>query len=162
MLNHLLPHVIWFPGPVFDYSMRTTTHDPIITIAGSNNNLSTYTFSDPLMTTNQPNTQPANALNHHRMETVQTMDSSAVQSISEHSHDFANPRTTCRAVPDDIKPYIEYQRSRYQRTRFPTYLKYPSPSISEFINLLIVHKKKENNIEKQAVMKYKIHGNTIK
>ena len=62
-----------------------------------------------------------------------------------------------------IKPYIEYLRGRYQRSHFPTYLKYPSPSISEFINLLIVHKKKkENNTEKQAVMKYKIHGNTNK
>ena len=62
-----------------------------------------------------------------------------------------------------IKPYIEYLRGRYQRSHFPTYLKYPSPSISEFINLLIVHKKnKENNTEKRAVMKYKIHGNTDK
>ena len=113
------------------------------------------------MTINLPNAPPADASNNHRMETVQTMDSSAVQSISEHTHDFINPRT--RAVPDDIKPYIEYQQSRYQRTHFPTYLKYPSPSISEFINLLIVHKKKkENNTEKQAVMKYKIHGNTNK
>ena len=151
------------PGPVFDYSMKTTTHDPVITIAGSNKNLNTCTFSDPLITTNQPSAPPANTSNNHRMETVKTMDSSAVQSISEHTHDFINPRTTCRAVPDVIKPYIEYQQGRYQRSHFPTYLKYPSPSISEFINLLIVHKKKkENNREKQAVMKYKIHGNTNK
>ena len=141
--------------------MKTTTHDPVITIAGSDNNLSTCTFSDPLMTTNQPNAPPANASNNHRMETVQTMDSSTVQSISEHTNDLINPRT--RAVPDVIKPYVEYLRARYQISHFPTYLKYPSPKISEFINLLIVHKKKkENNTEKQAVMKYKIHGNTGK
>ena len=149
------------PEPVSDYSMKTTTHDPVITIAGSDNNLSTYTFSDPLMTTNQPNAPPANASNNHRMETVQTMDSSTVQSISEHTNDLINPRT--RAVPDVIKPYVEYLRARYQISHFPTYLKYPSPKISEFINLLIVHKKiKENNTEKHAVMKYKIHGNTGK
>ena len=151
------------PEPVFDYSMQTTTHDPVITIAGSNNNLNTCTFSDCLMTTNQLNTPPANTSSNHRMETVQTMDSSAVQSISEHTHDFVNPITTCRAVPNVIKPYIEYLQGRYQRSHFPTYLKYPSPSISEFINLLIVHKKKkENKTEKRAVMKYKIHGNTNK
>ena len=149
------------PKPVSDYPMKTTTHDPVITIAGSDNNLSTCTFSDPLMTTNQPNAPPANASNNHRMETVQTMDSSTVQSISEHTNDLINPRT--RAVPDVIKPYVEYLRARYQTSHFPTYLKYPSPKISEFINLLIVHKKKkENNTEKQAVMKYKIHGNTDK
>ena len=147
------------PEPVSDYSMKTTTHDPVITIAFSSNNLNTCTFSDCLMTTNLPNAPSANASSNHRMETVQTMDSSAFQSISEHTHDFMN----LRAVPDVIKPYIEYLRGRYQRSHFPTYLKYPSPSISEFINLLIVHKKKkENNTEKQAVMKYKIHGNTNK
>ena len=74
--------------------------------------------------------------------------------------EVANARSHENSV---IKPYFEYQRSRYQRSHFPTYLKYPSPSISEFINLFIVHKKKkENNTEKQAVMKYKIHGNTGK
>ena len=36
------------PEPVFDYSMKTSTHDPIITIADFNNNLSTCKFSDPL------------------------------------------------------------------------------------------------------------------
>ena len=97
------------PKPVFDYSMKTTTHDPVITNAGSDNNLSTCTFSDPLMTTNQPNAPPANASNNHRMETVQTMDSSTVQSISEHTNDLINPRT--RAVPDVIKPYVEYLRA---------------------------------------------------
>ena len=62
-----------------------------------------------------------------------------------------------------IKLFFEYLRGRYQRSHVPTYLKYPSPSISEFINLLIVHKKKkEDNTEKRAVMKYKIHGNTDK
>ena len=124
-----------------------------------------YSLENPpnkhLMTTNLPNASLGNASDKDRMETIQIIDSSAVQSISEHTHDFANPRT--RVVPDVIKPYIEYQRSRYQRSHFPTYLKYPSPSISEFINLLIVHtKKKENNTEKQAMMKYKIHGNTNK
>ena len=149
------------PEPVFDYLMKTTTHVPVITIAGSDNNLHVSTFSDPLMITNQPNAPPANASNDNRMETVKTMDSLAVQSFSEHTHDFVNPITTCRAVPDVIKPYIEYLQGRYLRTHFPTYLKYPSPSISEFINLLIVHKKKkENNTEKQAVMEYKVHGNT--
>ena len=48
-------------------------------------------------------------------------------SISEHTHDFINSRTM--ADPDVIKPYIEYLRGRYQRSHFPTYLKYPSPSI---------------------------------
>ena len=106
------------PEPVSDYSMQTTTHDPVITIAGSNKNLNTCTFSDCLMTTNQPNTPPANASSKHRMETVQTMGSSAFQSISEHTHDFMNLRT--RVVPDVIKPYIEYLRGRYQRSHFPT------------------------------------------
>ena len=124
-----------------------------------------YSLENPpnkhLMTTNLPNASLANASDNDRMETVQTMDSSAVQSIGEHTHDFANSRT--RAVSDVSKPYIEYLRGRYQRSHSPTYLKYPSPSISEFINLLIVHKKKkENNTEKQDVMKYKIHGNTNK
>ena len=64
-------------------------------------------------------------------------------------------------IPDTASTarYKNYLQGYYQRSKLPTYFKYPSPSISEFINLLVVHKKKEYKNQKQALMKAKMRGN---
>ena len=62
--------------------------------------------------------------------------------------------------PEVVKQYNKYLQGYYRGSKLPTYFKYPSPSISEFINLLVVHKKKEYKNQKQALMTAKMRGNT--
>ena len=115
-----------------------------------------YSHDQPILSGYQPPVKAESLLG--LPQSIQILPSSA--SLSRIPSEVPDFHVSENSV---IKPYIEYLRGRYQRSHFPTYLKYPSPSISEFINLLTVHKKKkENNTEKQAVMKYKIHGNTNK
>ena len=61
--------------------------------------------------------------------------------------------------PREIRLYRNYQKARYQRTEFPTYMyfKQPTPSIRKFINLELVNKKresKEERIEGMTLWKY--------
>ena len=114
-----------------------------------------YPYNQPISSGYQPSVR-AESIMSLPHQSMQNLPSSAC--VSRIPSQVAGFHENENSV---IKLYIEYLRGRYQRSHFPTYLKYPSPSISEFINLLIVHKKKkENNTEKQAVMKYKVHGNT--
>ena len=61
--------------------------------------------------------------------------------------------------PHEIRLYRNYQKARYQRTEFPTYFKEPNPSIKTFINLKLVHKKRENKEERIEGITDKLHGN---
>ena len=62
----------------------------------------------------------------------------------------------------EVRLYQNYLKARYQRNRFPTYFKQPSPSIRQFINLQLVHKKRENKQERKESMKAKLHGDVTK
>ena len=62
----------------------------------------------------------------------------------------------------EVRLYQNYLKARYQRNRFPTYFKQPSPSIKQFINLELVHKKRENKQERKESMKAKLHGDVTK
>ena len=64
--------------------------------------------------------------------------------------------------PHEIRLYRNYQKARYQRTEFPTYFKEPNPSIKTFINLKLVHKKRENKEERIEGMTDKLHGNVTR
>ena len=64
--------------------------------------------------------------------------------------------------PHEVRVYKNFLKARYQRNRFPTYFKQPSPSIKQFINLELVHKKRENKQERKESMKAKLHGDVTK
>ena len=64
--------------------------------------------------------------------------------------------------PHEVRVYKNFLKARYQRNRFPTYFKQPSPSIRQFINLELVHKKRENKQERKESMKAKLHGDVTK
>ena len=68
-------------------------------------------------------------------------------------------RTHIVSDPHEMRLYRNYQKSRYQRTEFPTYFKEPNPSIKKFINLELVSKKRENKEERIEGMTDKLHGN---
>ena len=68
-------------------------------------------------------------------------------------------RTHIVSDPHEIRLYRNYQKARYQRTEFPTYFKEPNPSIKTFINLKLVHKKRENKEERIEGITDKLHGN---
>ena len=62
----------------------------------------------------------------------------------------------------EVSLYQNYLKARYQRNQFPTYFKQPSPSIKKFINLELVHKKRENKQERIQSMTAKLHGDVTK
>ena len=68
-------------------------------------------------------------------------------------------RTHMISDPHEIRLYRNYQRTRYQTTEFPTYFKGPNPSIRKFINLKLVHKRRENKEEREEGMMKKLYGN---
>ena len=71
-------------------------------------------------------------------------------------------RTHMISDPHEIRLYRNYQRARYQTTEFPTYFKEPNPSIKKFINLELVHKRRENKDERVEGMTDKLHGNVTR
>ena len=71
-------------------------------------------------------------------------------------------RTHMVSDPHEIRLYRNYQRARYQTTEFPTYFKEPNPSIRKFINLELVHKRRENKDERVEGMTDKLHGNVTR
>ena len=62
------------------------------------------------------------------------------------------------SCPHEVRVYKNFLKARYQRNQFPTYFKQPSPSIKKFINLELVHKKRENKEERIQSMTAKLHG----
>ena len=64
--------------------------------------------------------------------------------------------------PHEVRLYKNFLKARYQRNQFPTYFKQPSPSIKQFINLELVHKKRENKEERIQSMTAKLHGDVTK
>ena len=66
------------------------------------------------------------------------------------------------SAPHEVRVYQNFLKALYQRNRFPTYFKQPSPSIKEFINLELVHKKRENKQERKESMEAKLHGDVTK
>ena len=64
--------------------------------------------------------------------------------------------------PHEVKVYQNFLKACYQRNQFPTYFKQPSPSIKKFINLELVHKKRENKQERIQSMTAKLHGDVTK
>ena len=64
--------------------------------------------------------------------------------------------------PHEVRVYQNFLKARYQRNQFPTYFKQPSPSIKKFINLELVHKKRENKQERIQSMTAKLHGDVTK
>ena len=66
------------------------------------------------------------------------------------------------SCPHEIRVYKNFLKARYQRNQFPTYFKQPSPSIKRFINLELVHKKRENKEERIQSMTAKLHGDVTK
>ena len=64
--------------------------------------------------------------------------------------------------PHEVRVYRNFLKARYQRNQFPTYFKQPSPSIKKFINLELVHKKRENEEERIQSMTAKLHGDVKK
>ena len=71
-------------------------------------------------------------------------------------------RTHIVSAPHEVRVYQNYLKARYQRIQFPTYFKQPSPSIKTFINLELVHKKRENKQERIQSMTTKLHGDVTK
>ena len=71
-------------------------------------------------------------------------------------------RTHIVSYPHEVRLYQNYLKARYQRNQFPTYSKQPSPSIKQFINLELVHKKRENKQERIQSMTAKLHGDVTK
>ena len=71
-------------------------------------------------------------------------------------------RTHIVSSPHEVRVYQNFLKARYRRNRFPTYFKQPSPSNKQFINLELVHKKKENTQERKESMKAKLHGDVTK
>ena len=71
-------------------------------------------------------------------------------------------RTHIVSFPHEVRVYQNYLKARYQRNQFPTYFKQPSPSIKKFINLELVHKKRENKQERIQSMTAKLHGDVTK
>ena len=71
-------------------------------------------------------------------------------------------RTHMISDPHEIRLYRNYQRARYQRTEFPTYFKEPNPSIRKFINLELVHKRRQNKEERVEGMMKKLYGNVTR
>ena len=66
------------------------------------------------------------------------------------------------SAPREVRVYQNFLKALYRRNRFPTYFKQPSPSIKEFINLELVHKKRENKQERKESMEAKLHGDVTK
>ena len=66
------------------------------------------------------------------------------------------------SCPHEVRVYKNFLKTRYQRNQFPTYFKQPSPSIKKFINLELVHKKRENKEERIQSMTAKLHGDVTK
>ena len=66
------------------------------------------------------------------------------------------------SYPHEVRLYQNFLKARYQRNQFPTYFKQPSPSIKKFINLELVHKKRENKQERIQSMTAKLHGDVTK
>ena len=66
------------------------------------------------------------------------------------------------SCPHEVRVYKNFLKARYQRNQFPTYFKQPSPSIKKFINLELVHKKRENKEERIQSMTAKLHGDVTK
>ena len=66
------------------------------------------------------------------------------------------------SAPHEVRVYKNFLKARYRRNRFPTYFKKPSPSIKQYINLELVHKKRENKQERIQSMTAKLHGDVIK
>ena len=62
------------------------------------------------------------------------------------------------SCPHEVRMYKNFLKARYHRNQFPTYFKQPSPSIKKFINLELVHKKRENKEERIQSMTAKLHG----
>ena len=71
-------------------------------------------------------------------------------------------RTHMISDPHEIRLYRNYQMARYQRTVFPTYFKEPNPSIRKFINLELVHKRRQNKEERVEGMMKKLYGNVTR
>ena len=64
--------------------------------------------------------------------------------------------------PREVRVYQNFLKACYQRNCFTTYFKHPSPSIRQFINLELVHKKRENKQERKESMEAKLHGDVTK
>ena len=80
-----------------------------------------------------------------------------IENVSECSSSIKS--TNGQPTPHEIRLYRNYQRARYQTTEFPTYFKGPNPSIRKFINLELVHKRRENKEEREEGMMKKLYGN---
>ena len=69
-------------------------------------------------------------------------------------------RTRIVSIPQlEVSLYQNYLKVRYIRNELPTYFKQPSPSIKQFIHLVLVYKKHENTQERVQSMTAKLHGN---
>ena len=69
-------------------------------------------------------------------------------------------RTRIVSIPQhEVSLYQNYLKARYIRNELPTYFKQPSPSIKQFIHLVLVYKKHENTQERVQSMTAKLHGN---
>ena len=71
-------------------------------------------------------------------------------------------RTHIVSSPHEVIVYKNFLKARYHRNQFPTYFLQPSPSIKQFINLELVHKKRENKQERKGSMEAKLHGDVTK
>ena len=77
-----------------------------------------------------------------------------------HDSSNASSLSVSTNVTQTIDPFKEFLKAHYLTSNLPTYFKNPSPKISDFIKLLVVHKKRENESEMLDVMKSKIRGLT--
>ena len=69
-------------------------------------------------------------------------------------------RTRIVSIPQhEVSLYQNYLKARYIRNELPTYFVQPSPSIKQFIHLVLVHKKRENAQERGQSITDKLHGN---
>ena len=69
-------------------------------------------------------------------------------------------RTRIVSIPQqEVSLYQNYLKARYIRNELPTYFVQPSPSIKQFIHLVLVHKKRENAQEREQSLTDKLHGN---
>ena len=75
---------------------------------------------------------------------------------------FGVDRIHIFSFPPEVRVYKNFLKARYQKNQFPTYFKQPSPSIKRFINLELVHKKRENEQERKESMEAKLLGDVTK
>ena len=117
-----------------------------------------YEHPDPLSDCRKKSrTEADSPVYHHSSVRISTSAESNPQQSSS-----SVDRTHIVSSPHEVRVYQNFLKARYQRNRFPTYFKQPSPSIKQFINLELVHKKRENKQERKESMEAKLHGDVTK